>query len=97
MMNDEIDSLIYDAVSDYADSHWHRDDFDNERERDEYLEEIANGSGDIDYVADEINEILDGQVWEDENGVEHEIDLNDPEVQQAITDQISSEADYWRN
>ena len=97
MINEEIDSLIYDTVSDYANNHWTRYDFDNEYQRGKYLEEIADGGGWIDDVEDEVYSELEGQTWEDEHGKEHEIDLNDPDVRQAITDQICREADYWRN
>lgn len=95
MINDEIKSLIKDAVSDYANSHWGHDDFMSERERIHYLEEISEGNGWNDDVEDEIYSELEGQTWEDENGIEHEIDLDDDEVLEYISDAICNEADYY--
>jgi hypothetical protein len=95
MINDEILEIISDVVSEYADNHWHSDDFDSQRQRVHYLEEIAEGNGWNDEVEDEVYGELEGQTWEDENGVEHVIDLTDPDVQQAISDAVCEEAEYW--
>jgi len=86
MVSDEIYELISDAVSSYANSHWNSDDFNSDHDRAEYLEGIANGDGDIDYVIEEICDSLDGDV-----------DLDDDEVMDAINDEITSTAEFYMN
>ena len=95
MINDEILDIISDAVSDYADRHWHRDDFDNEYERGKYLRELAEGNGWNDDVADEVLGMIEGEEWEDEDGVVRPIDVEDQEVVDAVYEAIESEASYW--
>jgi hypothetical protein len=95
MINDEILDIISDAVSDYADRHWGRDDFDNEYERGKYLRELAEGNGWNDDVADEVLGMIEGEEWEDEDGVVRPIDVEDQEVVDAVYEAIESEASYW--
>ena len=95
MINNEIRSIIADTVSDYANNHWHSYDFESEYDRQRYLEELADGNGWNDDVADQVLEDLDGQEWEDEEGLVHEINVNDQDVIDAVYDQIEKEADYW--
>lgn len=95
MINNEIRSIIADTVSDYANCNWRSYDFESEYERQRYLQELADGNGWNDDVADQILEDLDGQEWEDEEGLVHEINVEDQDVIDAVYDQIEKEADYW--
>ena len=95
MINDEIREIIDNAVSEYADNHWHRDDFEDEYERRKYLEEISEGTGWNDDAEDDVADMVAGEKWEDENGVEHEIDINDEDVREYIADAIVTEADWY--
>jgi hypothetical protein len=95
MINDEILEIISDVVSEYADNHWHSDDFDNEYQRGKYLREIADGCGWNDDAADEVLDMLDGEEWEDETGATHPIDIEDDDVIDAVYKAISDEAEYW--
>ena len=95
MINDEIKNIISEVVSDYAGSHWREDDWDSERQRIKYLEEIADGIGWNDDAADGVIEMLNEQDWEDEDGNPVEIDTTDQDVIDYIYEQISSEAEDW--
>lgn len=95
MINDEILDIISETVSEYADNHWHSDDFENEHERQTYLEELAAGNGWNDDAAEEVLDMLEGVEWEDENGVVRPIDVEDREVIDAVYEAIESEASYW--
>lgn len=95
MITDEIKNIIDQAVSDYADSHWHHDDFDSARQRIKYLEEIADGNGWNDDAADGVIEILDSEDWEDENGNPVEVDTTDQDVLDYIYNAICEEAENW--
>ena len=95
MINDEIKSIIKSATADYGSDHWREDDFDSQRQRIHYLEEIADGSGWNDEAEEGVAEYLDGQTWEDANGVEHEIDLDDQDVLDYIAECVCEEAEYW--
>ena len=95
MINDDILEIISDSVSEYADNHWHRDDFDNEYQRQKYLRELAEGNGWNDDVADEVLDDIDGIEWEDENGNTGVIDSSDDDVIAAVYEAIESEAEYW--
>ena len=95
MINDEIESTIYDVVSEWFDNHCHRDDFDNAYQRQKYLRELADGSGWNDDVADECLEELADYEWEDEFGTMHLIDTSDDDVIGAVYEQIVREAEYW--
>ena len=95
MINDEILDIISETVSDYANCHWESDDFDNEHERQTYLQELAEGNGWNDDVADEVLGMLEDKEWEDEDGVVRPIDVEDQQVVDAVYEAIESEASYW--
>ena len=81
-MDEESDS-IREAVSDWFDGHCHSDDFDSERERQQYFRDLMDGNGDADYIYDSVIDDIDYQF------------LTDDEVDKLIDEAIVDEAEYW--
>lgn len=95
MLSELIREIVNDVVSDYANNHWTRDDFDNERERHEYLQELAEGEGDMDSVIDDVLEEIENNDWENDEGDLIDIDINSEELIDYIIEAIKDEADYY--
>ena len=80
---DEEKEEISEAISDWFNDHCGRYDFDSARERLEYLEDLANGNGDADYIYDCIADECTCE-W-----------MSEEEWDKYFDEAVQSEADYW--
>ena len=80
---DEEKEELREAVSDWFSDHCGRYDFDSARDRLEYLEDLANGNGDIDYIYDSVIDDFE-YTW-----------MSDEELDKTFDEAVESEADYY--
>ena len=95
MIEDYIAEVIDDIVSDYANNHWTSDDFENDWERHDYLQELAEGEGDMDAVIDDILEEIENSDWENDEGDPIDIDINSEELIDYIIETVKDQASYY--
>ncbi len=96
MLSESIRDIVNSVVSSYANNHWSMYDFDNECDRHEYLQDLADGEGDMDAVIDDILEEIENCVdWEEDEGDLVDIDINSEELTDYIIEAIKDEADYY--